>query len=214
MTRIDKLLSISSASIAPPPSERPELLLAYPLCAELFSLLKKKNGFYAFESALHVFPCSPACEPTVTLEDWNSDSLWRKDYADLADGLLFFAEDVFQDQFSLSQNGILRFKSETGEREFIADSLEEWAGMMLLDYEFQTGWTLATKWQAENGSLTNGHRLMSKIPSFSGGEYSVANLWAGDVVEGMRFKADLATQTRHLPDGSTVKLTIGKKPEK
>ena len=140
------------------------MLVDYPLCAELFSLLKKKNGFYAFESALHVFPCSPTPEPMMTLEYWNSDSLWRKDYANLADGLLFFAEDVFQDQFCLSQKGILRFKVETGEREFMADSLDEWAGIILLDYEVQTGWALASKWQAENGSLAKLQQVNAQNP--------------------------------------------------
>jgi hypothetical protein len=53
---------------------------------------------------------------------------------------------------------------------------------------------------------------MPKIPFFLGGEHSISNLWVGDSVEGMRFKADLASQTRNSPDGSAVRLIIGKKP--
>ncbi|MFZ0815640.1 MAG: hypothetical protein WAM78_08975 [Candidatus Sulfotelmatobacter sp.] len=94
----------------------------------------------------------------------------------------------------------------------MADSIENWAEKILSNHRGETAWPLASKWQAANGPLPAGKRLMPKIPFFLGGEYSIDNLWAGDPVEGMRFKADLALQTRKLPDGSAVKLVIGKKP--
>ncbi len=175
-------------------------------------MLNRKNGFYAFESALHVFPHTQNLSPGRSLEEWNSDSLWRERYGKLAEGLLFFAEEVFQDQFCLTQEGVFRFRAESGEREFVAATLQEWAGLILLDYEVQTGWTLASKWQAENGALPAGQRLMPKIPFLLGGPYSVENLWAGDTVEGMRIKADLAMQTLALPDGSKIRLIVGEKP--
>jgi hypothetical protein len=53
---------------------------------------------------------------------------------------------------------------------------------------------------------------MPKIPFFLGGSYSMENLWAGDAVEGMRFKADLAIQTKNLPDGSQVRIVLSEKP--
>jgi len=53
---------------------------------------------------------------------------------------------------------------------------------------------------------------MPKIPFFLGGAYSMENLWAGDAIEGMRLKADLAIQTKNLPDGSQVRIIIGEKP--
>ena len=56
MTRIEKLVSISSPPLATKPLLFPELLRPYSLGPELFLLLQEKNGFYTFESALHVFP--------------------------------------------------------------------------------------------------------------------------------------------------------------
>jgi len=53
---------------------------------------------------------------------------------------------------------------------------------------------------------------MPKIPFFLGGTYSMENLWCGDAVEGMRVKADLAIQTRNVPDGDQVRIVLGKKP--
>jgi hypothetical protein len=210
MTALDKLLSISSEPLAPKPEAQAQILEPYPLGPELFHMLECKNGFYAFESALHVFPLKSAVG--MSLEEWNADPLWRSGYHDLADGLLFFAGDAFQDQYCLSENGVLRFYAETGTTSFMAGSIEGWAGKVLDDYKGETAWPLASKWQAEHGPLPAGKRLMPKIPFFLGGEYSTENLWAGDAVEGMRFMADLAMQTRDLPNGSSVRINFTRKP--
>ncbi|MGH9568101.1 MAG: SMI1/KNR4 family protein [Candidatus Angelobacter sp.] len=188
----------------------PEFLKRYALGPELFNMLQKKNGFYAFESALHVFPIRCDLTNEMDLETWNSDTLWRNGYANLVQGLLFFAEDILQDQFCLSQQGVVRFKAETGETAIMAGSLEDWAGLITSNYQFETGWPLAHDWQASNGALPRGKRLMPETPFFLGGEYSVTNLWAGDALQGMRFKADIAIQTRDLPPGEKVRLRVGK----
>ncbi len=212
MTSLEKLISIASDALAAPPSAMPDLLCQYRLGLELFRMLAKKNGFYAFETALHVLPVTS--DPGSGLAGWNSQALWRGGYLDLAEGLFFFAEDIFQDQFcfSLKQDGVLRFNAETGQATLMAGSLEEWAGIILSDYEVETGWPLAHEWQAKNGPLPFGKRLMPKIPFFLGGEYKIDNLWAGNPLAGMRFKADLAIQTRDLPEGSKVRLRVSPKP--
>lgn len=210
MTAAEKLVSISSEPLASKPAALAKLLEPYALGPELFHMLERKNGFYAFESTLHVFPLTSAVG--MSLEEWNADTLWRNGYQDLADGLLFFAEDALQDQYCLAANGVLRFCAETGATKFAADSIEGWAKLILEEYRRESAWPLASKWQAEKGPLPVGKRLMPKIPFFLGGAHSIDNLWVGDAVEGMRFKADLALQTRTLPDGADVKLIIGKKP--
>jgi hypothetical protein len=210
MTSVEELLSISSEGLAPKPQTLAKIIADFSLGPGLFDMLGCKNGFYALESALHVFPLTSTIG--MSLEEWNADTLWRNGYQDLAEGLLFFAEDVFQNQFCLAAAGVLRFDAETGTTSLMADSIEDWAKKILGDHRREVAWPLASKWQAANGPLPTGKRLMPKIPFFLGGEYSVENLWAGDSVEGMRFKADLALQTRKLPDGSTIKLVVGKKP--
>jgi hypothetical protein len=213
MANVENLLAISSESLAPKPSMFPEFLRAYTLGAELFHMLEQKNGFYAFEFALHVFPLTSS--PEAGLEGWNAESLWRNEYQDLADGLLFFAEDALQDQFCLSskENGVFRFRAETGRTVFMADSIERWAGVILSDSSTETSWPFAHEWQLKNGRLPLGKRLMPKIPFFLGGEFNIENFWAGNPLEGMRFKGDLAMQTRDVPDGAQVRLNVGPKPE-
>src|SRR5215472_17262748 len=122
MTRVEKLLSISSGPLSDgPPADRC-LLAEYPLGAELLAMLERNN----LESALHVFPLTVAPVNGANLFDWNSESLRRSDYADWTAGLLFFAEDVFQDQFCFGQSGALRFDAETGGTKSRARTLEEW----------------------------------------------------------------------------------------
>jgi hypothetical protein len=213
MTNIEKLLSIGSEPLAPRPSIFPEFIREYALGSELFGMLEQKNGFYAFESALHVFPLTS--DPEAGLQAWNAGSLWRNEYQDLTEGLLFFAEDILQDQFCLSQkqSGVHRFQAETGQAIFMTKTVEEWAGVILSNYRTETGWPFVHEWQEKNGILPLGKRLMPKTPFFLGGEYKIENLWAGNPLEGMRFKADLAMQTRQLPEGAKVKLNIAPKPE-
>lgn len=63
---------------------------------DLLRLLKLKNGFYAFESALHVFPFSDIdVYEQQDLLRWNSPDLWKSLYGADAEGLFCFAEDVF-----------------------------------------------------------------------------------------------------------------------
>jgi hypothetical protein len=213
MTYTEKLLSVSSEALGSKPSTIPRALREYALGEELFSMLEQKNGFYAFECALHVFPLT--ADPEAGLEGWNAESLWRSEYEDLAEGLLFFAEDILQDQFCLSKKhrGVFRFHAETGQNGLMAASVEEWAAVILKNDRRETGWPFVHEWQQKNGRLPLGKRLMPKTPFFLGGEYKIENLWAGNPLEGMRLKADLAMQTRHLPEGAKVKLNVSPKPK-
>ncbi|MFZ0815639.1 MAG: hypothetical protein WAM78_08970 [Candidatus Sulfotelmatobacter sp.] len=91
MASVEELLSISSEGLAVRPITLAKILEPFSHGPELFNMLESKNGFYAFKSALHVFPLTSAIE--MSLEEWNADTLWRNGYRDLAEGLLFFAED-------------------------------------------------------------------------------------------------------------------------
>ena len=61
-------------------------------------MLALKNGFYAFELALHVFPAQ-SCDQHIGLDLWNSETLWRSAYGEVTNGCGFFAEDIFGGQF-------------------------------------------------------------------------------------------------------------------
>jgi hypothetical protein len=206
---LQKLLSISSDALigSVPMSPVPLLKDAGPVGQDLWSLLTRKNGFYAFESALRVFPIG-AVEGVMDLESWNSGDLWRRLYADSTKGCVFFAEDIFGGQFCIREDRVTSFDPETGDLKTIARSLAQWAELILDRYNVLTGFPLAHEWQQRNGSLAPNQRLVPKTPFVLGGQYAVDNLHAVDAVDGMRLRADIARQIRHLPDGAKVKLIV------
>src|SRR5882762_1797572 len=181
---LNKLVSIAGPILGSAIETSPELGQGR-LGAELAALLTVANGFYTFESALHVFPTGPTGH-TMDLAHWNDARLWRSGYEDMTEGYLFFAEDIFGCQFALKNETVFSFDPETGASLAIAETLEDWAAAVLGDYEVNTGYPLAHDWQLRNGALPDGTRLVPKRPFVLGGEFSVENLYAFDSVRGMR----------------------------
>lgn len=170
-------------------------------------LLRARNGFFAFESALRVFP-SGGSALSYSIEQWNSHSLWRDRYGNLTDGLFFFAEDIFGGQFCLKDDLVFTFDPETAETKKFADSLEAWAECVLDDYDFVTGYSLGHEWQQRFGGLQARDRLFPKVPFVFGGQFEVTNLEAIDGARGMCDRGPIALQLNGVPDGTKVKLTV------
>jgi len=214
--QLERLLSFGSGGLGDPisPQIPNNILQVAPSSsrAELSHLLSQRNGFYAFESALLVRPVDCASMPLGIMQ-WNDPKLWKVEYEiDLVD-VLFFAEDLFGEQFCIRNNSIQSFDPETGEFSPVADSLEQWADWILQNHKSRTGWPLGHFWQLRNGELANGMRLLPKKPFVLGGEFTVENLYALSDVEGMRFRASIANQIRDCPDGTNVTFSI-KQPQR
>ncbi|MGE3468395.1 MAG: SMI1/KNR4 family protein [Pyrinomonadaceae bacterium] len=166
-----------------------------------------KNGFYAFESALHVFP-SECKERVIDLDFWNDQSNWKADFCDSLYQILFFAEDLFGGQFGIAEDGIVRFNPETGETVPFSENIEEWAARILNDYPLETGYELAADWQKRNGPIPSGFRLLPIKPFFLGGKFEVDNLYLADALEGMKSRAEIWRQTNDLPDGTPIEFRV------
>ncbi len=209
MTGLDKLLSNASPSLS---GHEPEMSgklrnLAGFLADDLLKMLCQRNGFYALERALHVFP-THSSQQEIGLADWNENTLWCGSYSELADGCLFFAEDVFGGQFCIKNNQVHTFDPETGALDYLADDIEGWASAIINDYEVLTGYPLAHQWQQQNGQIPARKRLLPKMPFVVGGEFKLDNLYLADAVEGMQFRADIANQIKDLPDGAQIKFKV------
>jgi len=144
----------------------------------------------------------------MSLEIWNSPELWRHEYGTLAEGLFFFAEDVFGNQFCFREGSVSLFDAETGDAEEVAKSLAEWAERILSEADVLTGHAFLRRWEATNGPLKRGARLVPRIPFVLGGAYDLPNLVQMRAVDGMRFRGNLARQIRDLPDGSQIEFRI------
>jgi len=205
--QLEKLIGIGGQALSGACPILPAKLLdrVGALAGELLEFLKKKNGFYAFESALHVMPAQ-ACEFETGIVDWNSEQLWVDEYQGMAKGLLFFAEDIFGDQFCIGADGVYQFDPETGRIEKLATNLEGWADAILRNYRALTGYPLAHEWQRVNGKIAPGVRLVPKRPFVAGGEFSMQNLHPLNALAGMRLRASIAVQIKDLPDGAAIRL--------
>jgi hypothetical protein len=203
---VDRLLSIASPPLGSPV---PDLVLdSRALHVELAELLSARNGFVAFESALHVFPVDPAVAGETTLVQWNSLELWRNHYDDLGDDVLFFAEDAFGGQFAIRNEAIECLDPETGDFTRLATSIAGWAAALLADPRVLTGYPVAHQWQSQHGLLTTKQRLVPKQPFVLGGEFSVQNLYAMDAAKGMCLRGDIARQIKNLPEGASVQFRV------
>lgn len=175
--------------------------------ASINDVLRQKNGFFCFESALRFFP-SVTVESSWGLGEWNSHDLWKADYRGLADNVFCFAEELFGQQFVLFDGKVGIFETETADLKIVALSLEEWASKILLDYNQMTGYGLAREWQRMYGPLHARHRLMAKKPFVLGGEYSMANLVSMESFRIMKTLGNLAHQIHALPDGARIELKV------
>ncbi len=207
MTSLDTLVSkYAGPELCPPCAIKETVEINDPKWRMLIDALKKKNGFYAFESSLHLLPLAEAFGG-IDLVEWNRADSWKAAYTsfDLS-GLICFAENVFGEQFCLDQGQVGRFDPETGEVVLMAETLDGWAETIIADPDYHLGFVLAHSWQEVNGALAQGNRLVPKKPFVCGGDFEISNLVEMNALEAMRFRGELATQIRDIPDGSTVRF--------
>ncbi|MEU5260405.1 hypothetical protein [Amycolatopsis sp. NPDC021455] len=171
---------------------------------DLRGLLGQKNGFYAFESALHVFPSGAPRVPGYSLQEWNAPDLWLASYGRLAPAALFFAEDLFGCQFALVDHAVYSFNPETAQLTHFSDDLDEWEQNLLARYNHATGYSVGHEWQLANGALLPGHRLVPRIPFVGGGDYSADNMVPVESAAALRYWGNFANKVANLEDGAQL----------
>lgn len=175
---------------------------------ELNALLDARDGFYAFDDALHLWP-SRTVKGARGRDEWNQAALWIDSYGGLADGLLFFSEDVFGNQYAIDGCQVLYFDAETADATVFAESIDGWIERILDEPDFHTGAPLSRKWSVEKTQLARGCRLIPKTPFVLGGAFAISNLYPLEDVDAMRYRGDLAQQLHGTPDGTEVELRVG-----
>jgi hypothetical protein len=205
MNALEKLLSISSEPFVPSPSHARLVSRDHAgVLEQVESMLTRKNGFAAFESALIIFP-TVATGLMPSIDSWNDLSGWRRWYRDVvSDEVLFFADDLFGGQFGASKKEIIRFDPEQGRVSAYATTLLDWAARLLANYREHTAWPLAHEWQVANGPIGPHQRLLPKQPFILGGDYTVDNMRLVDRTIAMENWGRLFQATRRIPDGELI----------
>jgi hypothetical protein len=170
---------------------------------QLISLLRLRNGFFCFESALQIFPFHSSLL-SFGLVEWNSLDCWRYAYGSLATDCLFFGQDAFGGQYCILGDKVCHFDPETGQKEFLASSLEAWAEIILADYRYLTGHPVLHDWQVKHGPLTEHSRLVPRVPFVCGGKFETDNLDAVDSRQSMILRGKFAEKIDGAADGQIV----------
>jgi hypothetical protein len=219
-TTLQRLIDIGSKPLMPTLDHQfgEHFLNQFGERGDLLRLLASKNGFYAFESALHVFPLTrDNWFNEQDIQRWNDKSLWKHAYhgPSALNKLLAFAEDVIGTQFCFLDDKIVRFDPETGDTEEMCSTLDQWAELVLSDCEVELAYPLAQAWQEQNGALLPGNRLIPIVPLIAEeSSFEPSNFYQLDALKGMLFRADIAMQLRSVPDGTTVTIKVTNVPTK
>jgi hypothetical protein len=204
MRRLEELIKRGRSPLGPPVS----VDLGSGLTDELAALFAHTNGFTVFNAGVQLLHAGEV-GLGPELGRWNADHTWRHLYGPLADGLFFFAQDLFGTQFAIEENQrICTFDAETGEREAIGASLDDWADWLLADPDVRGARSFAKQWQDTHGALDHNERLLPRQFFVMGGTYEDDNLEVTDATTGMLVRGPIARQIHDLPDGATIHLDV------
>ncbi|HEX7758036.1 MAG TPA: hypothetical protein VF459_00930 [Caulobacteraceae bacterium] len=171
---------------------------------ELDALLGARDGFFAFDDALVVFPVSAPARRLDLARLNNGD--WTATYWHRCEDLLFFAADALGDLFALHGDKVVRFATESGVIEPMADTLEDWAAKLLADPAGEAGWPFVKTWAAAHGALEEGWRLTGRHPFVLDGAFDLDNLEQRALTEILAFRGPLATRIHELPPGAVLMM--------
>jgi hypothetical protein len=175
--------------------------------AELADVLRRLNGFFAFNAGVEVYPVGGTAG-VPELVAWNEPATWKQTYDGLADAFFCFGQDVLGTQFAIVDGStVVAVDPETAEPTAIGDSLEAWAAWLLDDPDVNATDGLAYAWQEANGPLALNERLIPVQLFVLGGAFALDNLFVRDAVTAMRIRGPIAQQIAGLPDGASVHLT-------
>ncbi len=173
------------------------------------ALLEEANGAWLFDGALHLFG---ACAQPAwhSLAAWNAPATWRDAYGQLAEGLTFFAEDAFGDQYAYSGHGgeVVVFEAELGRAAHAAPSFVAWLEAMQAAPEAVLPIDLVRAQAAAGRRPAPGMQYIAYPPLFSVEAKDGVEIGQVDAVEAMRYRGQLARQIQGLPPGTQIRIVL------
>jgi hypothetical protein len=172
-------------------------------------LLERANGGYFFHGALHLLGACDA-PPWHGLAAWNGRELWRDAYGELTEGMVFFAEDAFGDQYGYSGHGgeVVCFEAELGRVAPIAPHFVAFLEMILEGAESLLPVALVQDQARLGRGAPPGGQLYAFPPLATVEARDGVSIGPVDAVEAMRVRGQLARQIGHLAPGTQVRIDI------
>lgn len=175
-------------------------------------LLEKRNGGYFHGGALHVF--GACAEPAFhSLPAWNAADGWRTAFGEATEGLFFFAETAFGDQFAHDDSGkVFALRSEEGVVEQVADDFEHWLLKVIADPDGELARDYFVGWVQAHGHLPHGSQLQAFPPFVLLGDEEEPDIEAVDAFDNMAFHGAFASQFAEalasVPEGHRLKVDV------
>lgn len=134
------------------------------------------------------------------------NELFKLNYSKILTIEFFFAQDIFGNQFGFSANGIVFFNIETGDKEYLCDTFDDWVEVLMSDIEYYSGINTIISWEKKNSTINFNERLSPKLPFVAGGEYEIENLYVSPFPNYIFSNANIANQVYNLAESTPIKL--------
>ncbi len=183
--------------------------LGAPLPPALQDLLQVQNGGYYRDGLLHVLGAGRPLRQD-DLASWNHPDLWKARYRMTElETMLFFAEDVFGNQFGVKlgepEPTVWRFDAEHGEMDEMAPNLSDFLNRLLVkEGPWLLGADLLQAYRESGAPWIPGRHLSSLTPALLGGGTEPENLKPQEPWIHLHLTGQIVAQIRPLPAGVPI----------
>jgi hypothetical protein len=173
-----------------PASQRSELRAE----ASFISWQQSVGGASIYGGALRLFGTQHNAE-LPPMQEWNSDTGWRSAFTTKRDLPVFFGEDAFGVQFSISQNqNILRFFPDVGKSEDLGINLSEFFDAIVEDPDATLSLSFYLQCTQKFGVPRLNEHFAFIVELSVGGSLSIENVEVVPAATHMRAAAQIANQ--------------------
>ena len=173
----------------------------------LTPLIAQANGFITRNRIFRVFG-TEGDETVPGIQEWNN-SEWKLDYGDKTHNLLFFAEDIFGNQYAIQTHdgkvSLLRFLCEGGDVETVSGGVR-----VLIDAFISPETSTLLDWALVNAAFQRGlspnpnEHLAFEMPLIAGGDYSVDNITVENSELHLGILSQLSRELQNYPTGMKI----------
>jgi len=187
-----------------PPIDDPEILAS--LSSELTHLLRRANGYVAYNGGLHVRGACHDPKWHSLRSAWLGPAALHRLFPVLSSSDIPFGEDALGHQFIIRDGVVHRLDAEVGELESLAVDLADFDAAARSDPVEYLRLQPLERFRAEGGSLEPGQLLSVYPPYVFQESASNVSLRAIPASDRIAFLAHLAASIRDLPDGARVSM--------
>lgn len=173
----------------------------------MMPLIARANGFITRNRIFRVFG-TEGDEIVPSIQEWNN-SEWKLEYGNKTHNLLFFAEDIFGNQYALQTHdekvSLVRFQCEGGEVETVSGGVKALIDAFISpETSALLDWALVkTAFQRGLSPNPNEH-LAFELPLIAGGDYSIDNITVESTELHLGTLSQLSRELQNYPAGVRI----------